>query len=171
VPHNKKNLTADFKPTRPTKAVMGGEDFTLTFYGGPPFRYEKALKDHTNFVNCVRYSPDGNRFISVSSDKTGLVYDGTTATLVGKLDPAQAHTGSIYAVAWSPDGTRVATASGGTIPSTHSTSINANYNAVCRQISQNLGYDCEWRPIPLRRCHRGRERCGRHAGRLGMGQS
>jgi len=112
VPHNKKNLTCDFKPARPFKAVMGGEDFTLSFYGGPPFRYEKALKDHTNFVNCVRYAPDGSRFISVGADKAGIIYDGTSGGVVGSLDTAGGHTGSIYAVAWHPAGTHVVTASG-----------------------------------------------------------
>jgi WD repeat-containing protein 1 (actin-interacting protein 1) len=112
VPHSKKNLTCDFKPTRPFKAVFGGEDFSLSFYQGPPFKYEKGLKEHTNFVNCVKYSPDGSKFISVSSDKQGIVYDGTTAAVIGKLDTATGHAGSIYSVAWSADGTRVVTSGG-----------------------------------------------------------
>ena len=73
IPHAKKNITCDFKPSRPFKLVFGGEDFNLSLYAGPPFRYEKGLKEHSNFVNCVRYSPDGSRFISVSSDKKALV--------------------------------------------------------------------------------------------------
>lgn len=79
---------------------------------GPPFKYEKGLKEHSNFVNCVRYSPDGSRFISVSSDKAGILYDGTTAAVIGKLDAAGGHAGSIYSVAWSADGTRVVTSGG-----------------------------------------------------------
>lgn len=38
IPHMKKNLTVDFKPTRPFRVVLGGEDFQLSFYQGPPFR-------------------------------------------------------------------------------------------------------------------------------------
>ena len=38
-------------------------------------------QDHTNFVNCVRYSPDGSRFVSVSSDKKALVRGTTIASL------------------------------------------------------------------------------------------
>lgn len=112
IPSSKKVLTCDIKPSRPARAVFGGEEFSLNFYAGPPFKYDKGLKDHTNFVNCVRYSPDGTRFISVSSDKQAIVYDGTTGEVVGKLDTASQHAGGIYAVAWSPDGTRVATCSG-----------------------------------------------------------
>eukprot|EP00971_Amphidinium_carterae_P027443 540443-Amphidinium_carterae.1 len=26
---------------------------------GPPFKFSKSHTKHTNFVNCVRYSPDG----------------------------------------------------------------------------------------------------------------
>lgn len=96
----------------PPQAVFGGEDFNLSFYGGPPFRYEKGLKEHANFVNCVRYAPDGSRFISVASDKVGIVYDGTTAGVIGRLDATQGHAGSIYGVSWSADGTRVVTCGG-----------------------------------------------------------
>jgi WD repeat-containing protein 1 (actin-interacting protein 1) len=113
VPHSKKAISCDFKPTLPSKAVMGGEDFTCSFYGGPPFRYAHAIKDHGNFVNCVRYASDGSRFITVSSDKAGFVYDGTSGAQIGRLAPESAHTGSIYGVAWSPDNTRVVTCSGG----------------------------------------------------------
>jgi hypothetical protein len=58
------------------------------------FRFDKGLKDHSNFVNCVRYAPDGARFVSVASDKTGIVYDGLTAAVIGRLDPATSHAGA-----------------------------------------------------------------------------
>lgn len=112
IPHSKKVLSGDFKPTRPFKLVMGGEDFNMSFYTGPPFKYEKGLKEHSNFVNCVRYAPDGSKFVSVSSDKKAVVYDGTTAAVVGQLDPAVCATaGSIYHCSWCPtDSKRLATA-------------------------------------------------------------
>jgi WD repeat-containing protein 1 (actin-interacting protein 1) len=109
IPHAKKNITVDFKPSRPFKAVWGGEDFNLSLYAGPPFKYEKGLREHTNFVNCVRYAPDGSKFVSVSSDKKGVVYDGTTGDVIGKLDPAAMHTGSVYHCAWAPGGQLLAT--------------------------------------------------------------
>ena len=37
-PPMKKNLTVDFKPTRPFRLVMGGEDFYVAAYQGPPFK-------------------------------------------------------------------------------------------------------------------------------------
>ena len=64
-------------------------------------------RDHSNFVNCVRYSPDGSKFISVSSDKKGVIFDGKSAEKIGELSSEGGHTGSIYAVSWSPDGKEV----------------------------------------------------------------
>lgn len=64
-------------------------------------------RDHSNFVNCVRYSPDGSKFISVSSDKKGFIFDGKSGEKIGELSSEGAHTGSIYAVSWSPNGKQV----------------------------------------------------------------
>lgn len=64
-------------------------------------------RDHSNFVNCVRFSPDGSKFISVSSDKKGMIYDGKTGMKIGELSPEDGHKGSIYAVSWSPDSKQV----------------------------------------------------------------
>lgn len=64
-------------------------------------------RDHSNFVNCVRYSPDGSKFVSVSSDKRGIIFDGKSGEKIGELSSEGGHTGSIYAVSWSPDGKQV----------------------------------------------------------------
>ncbi|KAK6925332.1 WD40 repeat [Dillenia turbinata] len=66
---------------------------------------------HSNFVNCVRFSPDGSKFITVSSDKKGIIYDGKTGEKIGELSQEEAHKGSIYAVSWSPDSKEVLTVS------------------------------------------------------------
>lgn len=66
-----------------------------------------VCRDHSNFVNCVRFSPDGNIFITVSSDKKGLLYDAKTGDKVGELSSEDGHSGSIYAASWSPDSKRV----------------------------------------------------------------
>ncbi|PPD95023.1 hypothetical protein GOBAR_DD07973 [Gossypium barbadense] len=64
-------------------------------------------RDHANFVNCVRYSPDGSKFISVSSDKKGIIFDGKTAEKIGELSSEDPHKGSIYAASWSPEGKQI----------------------------------------------------------------
>lgn len=66
-------------------------------------------REHTNFVNCVRFSPDGSKFITVGSDKKGIIYEGKTGEKIGELSAQDGHQGSIYAVSWSPDGKQVTT--------------------------------------------------------------
>jgi len=60
-----------------------------------------------NFVNCIRFSPDGSRFLSVGSDKNGFLFDGRTGEKLGTLSSENGHTGSIYAASWSPSGKQV----------------------------------------------------------------
>ncbi|XP_064630411.1 WD repeat-containing protein 1-like [Lineus longissimus] len=112
--HSKSINSCDIKQSRPYQVVTGSEDNVAGFHEGPPCKFKCTLKDHTNFVNCVRYSPDGSVFITSSSDGKAFVYDGKTAENIGKLDggDGKAHKGGIYALAFKPDGTKVATASG-----------------------------------------------------------
>jgi WD40 repeat protein len=62
---------------------------------------------HCDIFHCIRYSPDGSKFITVSSDKKGLIYDGKTGEKIGELSAEGGHTGSIYAVSWSLDSKQV----------------------------------------------------------------
>lgn len=109
--HSRRVLSCAFKPTRPFRIVTCGEDFLVNFYEGPPFKFKLSRRDHSNFVNCVRFAPDGSKFISVSSDKKGILYDGKTGEKIGELSSDGGHKGSIYAVSWSPDGKQVLTVS------------------------------------------------------------
>ncbi|PQQ15511.1 actin-interacting protein 1-2 [Prunus yedoensis var. nudiflora] len=91
--HSKRVLSCAFKPTRPFRIVTCGEDFLVNFYEGPPFKFKLSHRDHSNFVNCVRFSPDGNR------------------GKIGGFSSEDGHKGSIYALSWSPDGKQVLTVS------------------------------------------------------------
>ncbi|OAY29213.1 actin-interacting protein 1-2 [Manihot esculenta] len=109
--HSKRVLSCAFKPTRPFRIVSCGEDFIVNFYEGPPFKFMLSHREHSNFVNCVRFSPDGSKCISVGSDKKGIIYDGKTGEIIGHFSQEDGHTSSIYAVSWSPDSKRVLTVS------------------------------------------------------------
>ncbi|CAL5209921.1 unnamed protein product [Lathyrus oleraceus] len=109
--HSRRVLSCAFKPTRPFRIVSCGEDFLANFYEGPPFKFNMSIRDHTNFINCVRYSPDGSKFITVSSDRKGIIYDGKTGNKLGEFSEQDGHKGSIYAVSWSPDSKQVLTVS------------------------------------------------------------
>lgn len=67
--HAKTVLSIDIRQKRPYRLITGSEDLAVNFYEGPPFKYKSSIKTHENYVNCVRFSPDGERFASVSSDK------------------------------------------------------------------------------------------------------
>ncbi|KAE8694211.1 Transducin family protein / WD-40 repeat family protein isoform 2 [Hibiscus syriacus] len=109
--HSRRVMSCAFKPTRPFRIVTCGEDFLVNFYEGPPFKFKQSHRDHSNFVNCVRFSPDGNKFITVSSDKKGIIFEGKSGEKTGELSSEDPHKGSIYAVSWSPDGKQVLTVS------------------------------------------------------------
>ena len=107
--HTKTVSSLAYKPSRPFRIMTGSEDSKTCFYGGPPFKLDHSNESHTNFVNSVRYSADGNAIISVSTDKKIQKYDGKTGLPLGEV--VNAHEGGVYSVAFSPDGSQFATAS------------------------------------------------------------
>ena len=110
VGHTKKVLSVAYRPARPYRIMSGGEDMKPQFFAGPPFKLDHSMTTvHSNFVNCVRYSPDANHVVSVSSDKKIQLYDGKTGEPT--TDIVNAHAGGIYSVAWSPDSKQFITAS------------------------------------------------------------
>jgi WD40 repeat protein len=101
-------LTCDFKPTRPYRIITGGEDFTACWFEGPPFKFKKSLTDHSRFVTCTRFSPNGEKVATVGLDKKGIIWDGKTGD---KLVELNGHTLGVYSVSWSPDSQQLITAS------------------------------------------------------------
>jgi WD40 repeat protein len=89
--HAKLLLSCDFKQTRPYRVATASEDSQVGWFEGPPFKFKSSLKDHTKFVNCVRFSPDGNKVITVGSDKMGFIYDAKTGEPTSKLDTTDGH--------------------------------------------------------------------------------
>lgn len=67
--HGKRVISAAYRPARPFKLITASEDTRSVFYNGPPFVLDHSNTEHSNWVNCVRYSPDGNTIITVGSDK------------------------------------------------------------------------------------------------------
>jgi WD40 repeat protein len=110
--HSKAILSCAYKPTRPFNAITGSEDFTANFYEGPPFKWSKSLKEiDGKYINCVRYSPDGNQFAICGGDKI-VIYESKTAAIVKTLaDSKDGHKGTIFSLSWSPDSKQILTAS------------------------------------------------------------
>lgn len=66
------------------------------------------LKGHINVIYGLAFSPDGNKLILGSADKTARIWDVRTQKTIHVL---KGHTNSIYPVAFSPDGTLAVTGS------------------------------------------------------------
>jgi WD40 repeat protein len=71
-----------------------------------------TLRGHTNYVNSVAFSPDGQRLATASADKTLKIWDAQTGQ---DLLTLRGHTKEVKSVAFSPDGQRLASASVGEV--------------------------------------------------------
>ncbi|XP_068133607.1 WD repeat-containing protein 1 [Hyperolius riggenbachi] len=110
--HNKVINSVDIKQTRPYRLVTGSDDNNSVFFEGPPFKFKFTTSDHSRFVNCVRFSPDGNRYATAGADGQIFLYDGKTGEKLGQLGSEKAHDGGVYAISWSADSTQLLSASG-----------------------------------------------------------
>uniref|UniRef100_A0A4W5MZD4 WD repeat domain 1 n=1 Tax=Hucho hucho TaxID=62062 RepID=A0A4W5MZD4_9TELE len=110
--HSKVINSVDIKQTRPYRLISGSDDNCGAFFEGPPFKFKFSITDHSRFVNCVRFSPDGNRFCTAGADGQIFLYDGKTGEKICSLGGAKAHEGGVYAVSWSPDSSQLISASG-----------------------------------------------------------
>lgn len=109
--HAKPIYSVDAKPSRPFRVVTGSEDFAMNWYAGPPFKYQHAIKEHTRFVNCVRFSPNGDLLASAGSDKKVFLFGGKEGEKKMELAGDAPHTGGVYSLSWSPDNNKILTAS------------------------------------------------------------
>lgn len=102
-----------FKKVRPFRIVVGCEAAHSYFFSGPPFKMTSTKKDHSNMLTSCKFSPDGSKYVTVSSDKQAFLYDGKTGEQVGKLSNKKKdrHNATIYDVDFSHDGNHILTAS------------------------------------------------------------
>jgi len=108
--HNKVINACAIRNQRPFRAATCSDDMTVNFYHGPPYKWQKSMTDHTRFVQCVRFSPDGQFVISVGSDAKIFLYDGSTGDKIAEITDG-AHAGGIFSMSWSPDSKQFMTSS------------------------------------------------------------
>lgn len=111
--HSKDVNSIAHSPARPFRAVTVSEDYQIGFHTGVPYKFEKVITLHKNFVNSVRYNPTGANFCTVSSDKRALLFDGKTAEHIGEFkdESGVAHKGGVMALSYNSTGTQLITAS------------------------------------------------------------
>ena len=109
--HSQSINSISIRQQRPLRAASGGDDKTLVFYHGAPFRYNNGFRDnHSNYIYGIAFSPDGSTLASVGADRRIWLYDGKTGepkTEVG----GDEHKGSIFGVSWSANSRQFVTAS------------------------------------------------------------
>ena len=72
------------------RLVTAGEDTEVGFFENVPFKRKGMLKEHGKFVNCARYSPDGEVFVTADAGGKAFIYDGKEGTLKGELTGGEA---------------------------------------------------------------------------------
>ncbi len=108
--HGKSINSVSIRPVRPIRAVTASDDFSINFYHGVPFKFQKSINDHTRFVYDVRYSPDGSHFVSVGADGKIFLYQGEDGTKVAELSSsADSHKGTVFSISWSADSKQIVT--------------------------------------------------------------
>ena len=77
-----------------------------------PMRHEEVVISdlrHKDVVNSAQFSPNGQRIVTASKDKTARVWDAASGKQIG--EPMQ-HEDVVNSAQFSPDGKRVVTAAG-----------------------------------------------------------
>jgi WD repeat-containing protein 1 (actin-interacting protein 1) len=109
--HTQPINSVSIRPQRPLRAAAAGDDKTLVFYHGAPFKFNTGIRDkHTNYIYGVSFSPDGSQLVSVGGDRRIWLYDGKTGESKGQIGEGE-HKGSIFGVSWSKDSRKLVTAS------------------------------------------------------------
>nr|XP_019942440.1 PREDICTED: WD repeat-containing protein 1 [Paralichthys olivaceus] len=110
--HCKYINSVDIRQKRPYRLAAASDDTCVSFSEGPPFKFKFTLREHSKFVNCVRFSPDGEHFATACAGGQIFIYNGKTGEAAGSLGGEKAHSGGIYAISWSPDSSQLISASG-----------------------------------------------------------
>ncbi|KAL8951098.1 MAG: hypothetical protein Q9222_002902 [Ikaeria aurantiellina] len=108
--HSSQINSVSIRQQRPLRAATGGDDTSLVFYHGAPFKFNTSLRKHQRFIYGVAFSPDGSSIVSVGADKQIFLYDGKTGEAKTEIGAGE-HKGSIFGVSWAKDSKKFVTSS------------------------------------------------------------
>lgn len=108
--HSSQINSVSIRQQRPIRAATGGDDTSLGFFHGAPFKFNTSSRNHDRYIYGVAFSPDGTSIVSVGADKKIWLYDGRTGEPKGQIGEGE-HKGSIFSVSWAKDSKRFVTSS------------------------------------------------------------
>jgi hypothetical protein len=94
----------------PWQAGAKREGHDVCLCGAEGVRAPSRLQGHTDFVNCLAFSPDGKLLASGSCDRTAILWDAVSGK---KLCALTGHRHFVHGAAFSPDGLLLVTGGGG----------------------------------------------------------
>ncbi|CAI4035567.1 hypothetical protein SMKI_13G2170 [Saccharomyces mikatae IFO 1815] len=103
--HAQRINACHFKQSRPMRSMTVGDDGSVVFYQGPPFKFTASDRVHHkqgSFVRDVEFSPDSGEFVvTVGSDRKISCFDGKTGEFVKYIEDDQEPVqGGIFALSW-----------------------------------------------------------------------
>lgn len=110
-------ISVDYRKQRPFRIVCSGEDNNVSFHEGPPFKYKSILvggtdAGHSGYPNKVLFSPGGEFYLSVGSDRKIILGDGKDGQKIREIESKEnGHSAAIYSFDWSDDGKEFVTVS------------------------------------------------------------
>lgn len=113
--HSQRINACHMKQSRPMRCITVGDDGSVVFYQGPPFKFSASDRSHHDqgkFVRDVQFSPGvGEYAVTVGYDRRIVCFDGKTGEFIRYIEDADEKIeGGIFAVSW-VDETRFVTAS------------------------------------------------------------
>lgn len=108
--HSKPVNAVAIRHQRPFRAVTAGDDSTLVFHTGVPWKFSKVIRTHSGFVQALSYSPNGDVFASAGSDRKIFLYDGKEGNVLTP-EGLTGHQGTVFAVAFNKSGDQIMSAS------------------------------------------------------------
>lgn len=103
--HSQRINACHLKQSRPMRALTVGDDGSVVFYQGPPFKFTASDRTHHDsgkFVRDVQFSPGaGEHAITVGYDRRIVCFNGRTGEFIKYVeDKEEPVEGGLFALSW-----------------------------------------------------------------------